>query len=163
MKKTIWIGVFFLFGFGLLFAGGGQEGAAGPMSGTINLWYYPPEMDLWTGEYLTEFQKTYPDVTIEPTSIDWPDIHTKFVTTYTARSGYPDIFICFAPLITGYVMDGALADLSEWMKPHIDRFPKVLIDYASVDNKLYVVPGNSNGAVMYYRKDVSDGFSTGSK
>ena len=142
----------------LVYAGGEKEEVvkeeAEELSGTIKMWYYPPLVTIWEEEYFPEFQKIYPNAKLEVTSIDWPDLHTKFLSTYAAGSGFPDTFCCFGTIFSGYQQSGALLDISEWMKPHMDKFTELSLETLTVDGKLYGLPYWAAGAVMYYRLDV---------
>ena len=126
------------------------------LSGTITFWHYPPQSDYYMDELWPKFKEMYPNAEIELIVTDWPESHTKLLSSFAAGSGTPDVWMVYGSLHYGYRAEGILYDISEWMEPHKGKFPAPLEDYLSDDEgKIYGVGSSpASGGVMYYRRDV---------
>lgn len=128
----------------------GAEGSVNAQgSGTLVVWAMGAEGDQLP-EFIQDFEKQNPDITVEVTPIPWDSAHDKLQAAIAAGNG-PDV----AQIGTTWMTDFAHA---------FDEVPEQIdtagifegsLDTARVDGKLVGVPWYADTRVLYYRKDLA--------
>jgi len=135
-----------------------EEAVEEELSGTIHLWSYPPQGDWYVNDLFPKFKEMYPNAEIEYTIIDYPEAHTKLLSGFAAGAvdSLPDVMMVYAPLFNGYVGQGMLYDITDWMEPLKDDFPSGYTNFLEVDGRTYGLGVYASGAVMFYKKSIFD-------
>jgi raffinose/stachyose/melibiose transport system substrate-binding protein len=128
---------------------------AAPSSGpaTVELWYGHPEWkDGMTG-VISTFQKTVPNVTVNPTA-SASDFGTKLQTALNAGIG-PDLFQHPSrPTLDVLSATGQLLDLDKIVDT--TAWTKVALDAETVKGKIWGVPGGKYTVGLAYHMDLFD-------
>lgn len=115
------------------------------------------ERDLYTN-FVNDYQKANPNVTIKVSYEAWADYMTK-LPTVLAGGVIPDVIHQHGSIVQDYGQRGALADLTPLMKRDnvsADDFIPALFDAFSQGNKTFGIPKDSAAWGLYYNKDMFD-------
>ncbi|MCA9936968.1 MAG: sugar ABC transporter substrate-binding protein [Anaerolineales bacterium] len=126
----------------------------------------PVELILYTSsglEWLTfvaeEFEKTHPNITVNLVNVNWDEFDTKMIAMNTAGTP-PDLWTTWGPSgFKDYYARGLIADLSLYIERDnydmSDFFPQV-VEYFTIDGKIYGMPHTLGASYIFYNKDMFD-------
>lgn len=122
-------------------------------SGHLVLWGWSYDVFETPGLF-DEFQAEYPDITLEVVTYSSGDTYQNLQIALSAGSGGADVVQIENSHLAGFVRMGGLADITEWVKPYLDKMNEYKWKDAELDGKYYAMPWDSGPVVMYYRRDV---------
>src|SRR5581483_3289893 len=82
------------------------------------------------------------------------DVYQKLPLALSAGSAGPDVSLVENSHLAQIVALGGLADLTDRVKPYLDKMNKFKWYDAEKDGKYYAMPWDSGPVVLYYRRDV---------
>ncbi|CAG0934749.1 partial Cyclodextrin-binding protein, partial [Thermoflexales bacterium] len=100
-------------------------------------------------EALAALNKKYPDLKVNVLQIPFDQIFNKWETEVAAGGG-PDMFTAPNDNTGNQIRAGLLADITELLKGKTDAFPPSSFDGATIDGKVYGVPGIIKAVALYY-------------
>ncbi len=103
-------------------------------------------------EALAAMAKKYPDLKVNVLQIPFDQIFNKWETEVAAGGG-PDMFTAPNDNTGNQIRAGLLADITELLKGRTDAFPPSSFDGATIDGKVYGVPGIIKAVALYYNTD----------
>ena len=92
-----------------------------------------------------------PDLKVNVLQIPFDQVFNKWETEVAAGGG-PDMFTAPNDNTGNEVRAGVLADITELLKGKTGAFPASSFDGATVDGKVYGVPGIIKAVALYYNK-----------
>lgn len=127
-----------------------SAGSAAPQSGAssaaakdvITVLAPPVTTDYVTklNEWKADFNKQYPNLTLEVTGTSWDD-HTSKLSTMASAGEAPDIAELTDTAIGTYVQNGTALDITPYMDPaNLADFDKTALDHMKVEGKTYGLP-----------------------
>jgi len=81
-------------------------------------------------------------------------VYQKLPLALSAGTGAPDVAYVEDSHVTKYVYLGGLADLTDKVKPYLDKMNQYKWAAVMKDGKYYGMPMDSGPVVLYYRRDV---------
>ncbi len=131
--------------------------AAAKPSGKVTIWMWKAAHETLTKSgVLDAFKKEYPDVEVEVVEYAPTDVYQKLPLALQAGTGAPDISLVENSHLAQIVALGGLTDMTEWVKPYLDKMNAYKWADAKLDDKYYAMPWDSGPVVFYYRRDVFD-------
>ena len=100
-------------------------------------------------EALAALNAKYPDLKVNVLQIPFDQVFNKWETEVAAGGG-PDMFTAPNDNTGNQIRAGLLADLTEALKGKTDAFPPSSFDGATIDGKVYGVPGIIKAVALYY-------------
>ena len=100
---------------------------------------------------LDAFKKENPDVKVDVLQIPFDQVFNKWETEVAAGGG-PDMYTVPNDNTGNQVRAKLLAPVDDLIKGQTDGFRAVLFDGATIDGKLYGVPGIIKAVALYYNK-----------
>ena len=92
------------------------------------------------GGWISEFNKEYPNITIDVISTSWDD-HTEKLTTMALAGEAPDIAEVSYAAIGSYVENGTAIDISKYIDPErLSDYDQNALDYMTLEGTLYGLP-----------------------
>jgi multiple sugar transport system substrate-binding protein len=146
----------------LAFAAGGTEEKAS--TGPVKLsWFAPmsagPELDLWKGELIPDFQKKNPNITVDLSVEVWGDYWQKIAVMF-AGGQFPDLVWMHYSRFKDYAEQKMLAPLDDVYSKdkdfNIDDYPAQLLEIFKHKGKQYVLPKDNGGTAVWYNIDKLD-------
>lgn len=137
---------------------GGQKDAAAAKKGPIQLSFWSMNgdekakyMQKWADDYSIE----NPGVKITYVYVPWNEYTTTKLTTAFASGEGPDIFDISPGDLMKYVNSGIALDITSYFSPEVKSdFLKPFIDAVTVKDKIYGVPRDSGGIMLFYNEDM---------
>ena len=126
----------------------------------------PVELTIYTSsgvEWLTfvaeEFMKQNPTITVTVMNVAWDEFDTKMIAMNTAGTP-PDLWTTWGPSgFKDYYARGLVADLTPYIEKDkydmSDFYPQV-VDYFTIDGKIYGMPHTLGASYVFYNKDMFD-------
>jgi lactose/L-arabinose transport system substrate-binding protein len=128
---------------------------AAKLSGKVTIWMWKAAHETLTKSgVLDAFAKQYPDVQVEVVEYAPADVYQKLPLALQAGTGAPDISLVENSHLAQIVSLGGLTDMTNWVKPYIDKMNAYKWADAKLDDKYYAMPWDSGPVVFYYRRDV---------
>jgi lactose/L-arabinose transport system substrate-binding protein len=129
--------------------------AAPKPKGKITVWMWKATEDsIVKPGVVKDFNAEYPDVQVEWVTYNPADVYQKLPLALSAGTGAPDVAYVEDSHLAKFVALGGLADLTDRVKPYIDKFNTYKWQAGEKDGKYYSVPLDSGPVVMYYRRDL---------
>lgn len=92
------------------------------------------------GGWISEFNKEYPNITIDVIATSWDD-HTEKLTTMALAGEAPDIAEVSYAAIGSYVENGTAIDISKYIDPErLSDYDQNALDYMTLEGTLYGLP-----------------------
>jgi lactose/L-arabinose transport system substrate-binding protein len=130
---------------------------AAKLSGKVTIWMWKAAHETLTKSgVLDAFAKQYPDVQVEVVEYAPADVYQKLPLALQAGTGAPDISLVENSHLAQIVSLGGLTDMTDWVKPYLDKMNAYKWADAKLDDKYYAMPWDSGPVVFYYRRDVFD-------
>jgi lactose/L-arabinose transport system substrate-binding protein len=130
---------------------------AAKLSGKVTIWMWKAAHETLTKSgVLDAFAKQYPDVQVEVVEYAPADVYQKLPLALQAGTGAPDISLVENSHLAQIVSLGGLTDMTDWVKPYVDKMNAYKWADATLDGKYYAMPWDSGPVVFYYRRDVFD-------
>lgn len=124
-------------------------------TGKITVWGWKATMDVIRNSgVLTDFQAEYPDIKVEIVEYSPTDVYQKLPLALSAGAGAPDVSLVENSHLAQFVNLGGLTDLTDRLKPYMDKMNKYKWFDAEKGGKYYAMPWDSGPVVFYYRRDV---------
>ncbi len=129
--------------------------AAPKPKGKITVWGWQSANDtiVKTG-VMDAFKIEYPDIQVEFTIFRPQDVYQKLPVALSAGAGGPDVAVVESSRMLQFIELGGLMDLTDRVKPYVDKMNKYKWYDASKNGKYYGMPWDSGPVVLYYRRDV---------
>jgi ABC-type glycerol-3-phosphate transport system substrate-binding protein len=122
---------------------------------TISFWKAPhikTEKDVWA-KIIQKFESENPNIKVEFLETPWDNWDQKYTAAF-AGSNPPDVSY-MSEYFVRFAQNGKLADLSTYFPgSERDKYSKSVIDYSTVNGKLYTVPFLAATSVVLYNKDL---------
>ncbi len=123
--------------------------------GEITVWAWKPIWDGFDGAKLVEaFNAEFPDIKVNRVVYGTADVYKNLQIAQTAGTGAPDVALIEDSHIGQFVDLGGLTDMTDLVKPYMDKIVKYKFDQITKDNKVYGMPWDVGPVVTYYRRDV---------
>jgi multiple sugar transport system substrate-binding protein len=141
----------------LLWAGGqGEKGGKQVVLRTVIFKGFSREPSLM------EQAKKYEELTgvkVEVEVVPFGQLHEKMILDFTSKAGNYDFVLSLTDWVTEMVKGNFLVPLDDYLKkdPVEDwpnAYPKGLLDFQTINGKLYGLPCHDGPIMMYYRKDL---------
>lgn len=100
------------------------------------------------------FSTTYPNISINYVERPPADTYRNIELAIAAGSGAPDISIVEDSHISQYVQLGALADITDWVKPYVPQIVPYKWNWIRKSNRYYAMPWDPGPVGVFYRRDV---------
>jgi len=128
--------------------------AAAPaeMAGKLAGWGWDP-LDMSYKSVVPQFQAKYPNVELDAVNVPWDDIHPKLIAAIEAGSGGPD-FAAVEGYLAPQFQGKGIADLTEHMKPYMDKVAAAKFAEVQSDGKIWGVPWELPPGALLYRSDM---------
>ncbi len=124
---------------------------------TITLWHAMSGANLTALESIVKaFNETHPDIEVQAVFTgSYAETLTKAITAYRNNT-HPHIVQVYEVGLQTMLDSGAIVPVYEIAEPGFDWGDIVvpIMNYYSVDGKLYSMPFNSSTAILYYNKDI---------
>jgi ABC-type glycerol-3-phosphate transport system substrate-binding protein len=132
-----------------------QPTAAPKPKGKITVWGWPSAHNTIANTGLLDaFKKEYPDIQVDWVEYRPPDLYQKLPLALSAGAGAPDVAVVESSRLLQFIELGGLMDLTDRIKPYVDKMNKYKWYDASKNGKYYAMPWDSGPVVFYYRRDV---------
>ena len=123
--------------------------------GKITVWMWKATQDsIVNPGVVKDFNAEYPDIQVEWITYPPQDVYQKLPLALSAGTGAPDVAYVEDSNVTKFVYMGGLADLTDKVKPYVDKMNKYKWSAVMKDGKYYGMPMDSGPVVLYYRRDV---------
>lgn len=135
-------------------AGGSSSGGGGG-SVTITFWKAPhikTETEVWE-EIIAKFEEENPGINVEFLETPWDGWDEKYTAAF-AGSNPPDVSY-MSEYFVKFAQNGKLADLSGYFtEDERAMYSSSIIDYLTIDGKIYTKPFLAGTSVVLYNKDL---------
>lgn len=120
---------------------------------TITFWSWVPN----DATRVKIFEKYYPNIKVklEDVGAGGPE-YTKLSTAIQAKSGAPDVVMLEYDMMPQYIESGGLLDITQYVNPVKNTFPKWVMNQVSMDGKIYAVPEDTGPLGLFYQKSIFD-------
>lgn len=138
---------------------GSDENGAGGQSGggqvTLTFWKAPhikTEKDVWA-KMIEKFEAENPNIKVEFLETPWDGWDQKYTAAF-AGSNPPDVSY-MSEYFVKFAQNGKLADLSTYFtKEEQSKYSPSVIDYLTVNGKVFTKPFLAGTSVVLYNKDI---------
>jgi lactose/L-arabinose transport system substrate-binding protein len=132
------------------------EATAAPKpKGKITVWMWKATQDsIVNPGVVKDFNAEYPDVQVEWVTYNPADVYQKLPLALSAGTGAPDVAYVEDSHLSKFVALGGLADLTDRVKPYLDKMNAYKWPAGQKDGKYYSMPLDSGPVVLYYRRDL---------
>lgn len=127
---------------------------SGKPSGKLLIWVQKANQDVFEKTVLDDFKAEFPDVQLEFVNYSPSEVANQVALAIQAGAGLPDLAITENASIGRLIELGGLLDLTEWMRPYLDKLNKPVLEGASKDGKYYCMPWDIGPVVLFYRRDI---------
>lgn len=146
---------------------GGDGATSGAASGasagtdsqtTLTFAYWDENQKPAIDKHIEEFNKQYPNITVETTITPYAQYWTK-LKTQAEGSNLPDVFWMNGPNIQLYATNGMLAPLDDLVDSgavDLANYPQALIDLYSSEGVHYGFPKDFDTIGVFYNKELFD-------
>lgn len=132
-----------------------QATAAPKPKGKLTVWGWPSAHEtIVKSGVMDAFKKEYPDIQVEWVEYKPQDVYQKLPLALSAGAGAPDVAVVESSHMLQFIELGGLTDLTDRVKPFVDKMNQYKWYDAAKDGKYYAVPWDSGPVVFYYRRDV---------
>ena len=100
------------------------------------------------------FGKAFPNVTLKYVQKSPLDTYQGLKLAVSAGSGAPDVVLLEDSNLAQFVGLGALADVTDKVKPYLKKMNAYKWNAATLKGRVYSMPWDSGPVAMYYRRDV---------
>jgi lactose/L-arabinose transport system substrate-binding protein len=130
--------------------------AATPSKGTtgsLTIWGWKASLDalkLIDGD----FQAAYPNISFSYVARPPADTYRNIQLAIAAGSGAPDVSVVEDSHVSQYVQLGALADITDWIKPYVPKIVPYKWTWIQKSGRYYAMPWDPGPVAVFYRRDV---------
>ncbi|HWG85259.1 MAG TPA: extracellular solute-binding protein, partial [Deinococcales bacterium] len=100
------------------------------------------------------FAKAFPNVKVNYVMKSPTDVYRQLKLAVSAGSGMPDISLIEDSNLAQYVELGALADITDKVKPYVKLMNAYKWTAASKNGRYFAMPWDSGPMALYYRRDI---------
>lgn len=135
----------------------GNELSKDPVTLKVAMWDYTK-----TSYYKTMFAgftEKYPNVTIEPVELDADNYEDVITTHLSAKADIDVVFMKSMPGLSALIDQGHVAPINDFLDKDKDYDASSysgLVDYLTIEGKVYGLPFRKDNNIIYYNKDMFD-------
>jgi ABC-type glycerol-3-phosphate transport system substrate-binding protein len=136
--------------------GGATQQATQPtkdLTGDLTIWGWGASLDALK-LVDADFSAAYPKITLKYVVRPPADTYRNIQLAITAGAGAPDISVIEDSHISQYVQLGALADITDWVKPYVPKIVTYKWTWISKSNRYYAMPWDPGPVAVFYRRDI---------
>jgi len=161
MQRLAWLGLALPSTAALLEACG--VGSSGPqsttpsknVSGSLTIWGWSASLDALK-LVDADFSAAYPNVSFTYVARPPGDTYRNIQLAIAAGTGAPDVSVIEDSHVTQYVQLGALADITDWVKPYVSKIVPYKWTWITKSGRYYAMPWDPGPVAVFYRRDVFD-------
>jgi len=101
-----------------------------------------------------DFSAAYPKVTFKYVERPPAETYRNIQLAIAAGSGAPDVALIEDSHLPQYVHLGALADITDWVKPYVSKIVTYKWNWTKKSNRYYAMPWDPGPVAVFYRRDV---------
>ncbi len=135
--------------------GGSTQQAAAPtkdLTGALTIWGWKASLDALK-LVDADFSAAFPKITLKYVERPPSDTYRNIQLAITAGTGAPDLSVIEDSHISQYVQLGALADITDWVKPYVSKIVSYKWTWISKSNRYYAMPWDPGPVAVFYRRD----------
>jgi lactose/L-arabinose transport system substrate-binding protein len=102
----------------------------------------------------SDFSAAFPNISFNYVQRPPGDTYRNIQLAIAAGSGAPDIAIVEDSHISQYVQLGALADITDWVKPYVPKIVPYKWTWIQKSNRYYAMPWDPGPVGVFYRRDI---------
>jgi multiple sugar transport system substrate-binding protein len=123
---------------------------------TITYWQYSfPQKVSIIKKLIPEFQKQFPNITVETQDFPYDQYNQKVTAAMNAKNG-PEVMNLFYGWLPQYVQQGYLQPIPEGFMStaDIDKYYIPMVKDSKIDGKYYAIPTAVRSLALFYNKDL---------
>jgi lactose/L-arabinose transport system substrate-binding protein len=158
MKRLAALGLALPSAAAILEACGGESAPAvttlgKETSGSITIWGWKDSLHALK-LVDPDFSAAYPKIAFNYVERPPADTYRNIQLAIAAGSGAPDVALIEDSHLPQYVHLGALADISDWVKPYVPKIVNYKWNWVKKSNRYYAMPWDPGPVAVFYRRDV---------
>jgi lactose/L-arabinose transport system substrate-binding protein len=102
----------------------------------------------------SDFSTAFPNITVKYVERPPGDTYRNIQLAIAAGSGAPDISVIEDSHVSQYVQLGALADITDWVKPYVPQIVPYKWTWIQKSNRYYAMPWDPGPVGVFYRRDI---------
>ena len=122
-------------------------------SGSITVWGWKDSLNALK-LVDSEFTAAYPNITFKYVERPPAETYRNIQLAIAAGSGAPDVALIEDSHLPQYVHLGALADITDWVKPYVSKIVSYKWSWTKKSNRYYAMPWDPGPVAVFYRRDV---------
>ena len=122
-------------------------------SGSITVWGWKDSLNALK-LVDSEFTAAYPNITFKYVERPPAETYRNIQLAIAAGSGAPDVALIEDSHLPQYVHLGALADITDWVKPYVSKIVSYKWTWTKKSNRYYAMPWDPGPVAVFYRRDV---------
>lgn len=123
------------------------------VTGALTIWGWGASIDALK-LVDADFSAAYPKITLKYVVRPPADTYRNIQLAITAGSGAPDVSVIEDSHISQYVQLGALADITDWVKPYVPKIVTYKWTWITKSNRYYAMPWDPGPVAVFYRRDI---------
>jgi ABC-type glycerol-3-phosphate transport system substrate-binding protein len=123
------------------------------LKGSITIWGWKASLDALK-LVDADFTAAFPNVTFKYVERPPADTYRNIQLAIAAGSGAPDVSVIEDSHLPQYVHLGALADITDWVKPYVSKMVSYKWTWTKKSNRYYAMPWDPGPVAVFYRRDV---------
>src|SRR6266545_882197 len=123
------------------------------LKGSITIWGWKASLDALK-LVDADFTAAFPNVTFKYVERPPADTYRNIQLAIAAGTGAPDVAVIEDSHLPQYVHIGALADITDWVKPYVSKMVSYKWNWTKKSNRYYAMPWDPGPVAVFYRRDV---------
>ncbi len=123
------------------------------LKGSITIWGWKASLDALK-LVDADFTAAFPNVTFKYVVRPPADTYRNIQLAIAAGTGAPDVSVIEDSHLPQYVHIGALADITDWVKPYVSKMVSYKWNWTKKSNRYYAMPWDPGPVAVFYRRDV---------
>ena len=158
MKRLAALGLALPSAAAILEACGGESAPAvtavsKDTAGEITIWGWKASLDALK-LVDSDFTAAFPKITLKYVDRPPAETYRNIQLAIAAGAGAPDVSVIEDSHLPQYVHLGALADISDWIKPYVPKIVNYKWNWVQKSNRYYAMPWDPGPVAVFYRRDV---------
>jgi lactose/L-arabinose transport system substrate-binding protein len=123
------------------------------LKGSLTIWGWKASLDalkLVDGD----FSAAYPNISFQYVQRPPADTYRNIQLAIAAGAGAPDVSVVEDSHISQYVQLGALADITDFVKPYVSDIVSYKWTWIKKSNRYFAMPWDPGPVAVFYRRDV---------
>jgi len=121
--------------------------------GSLTIWGWKASLDALK-LVDADFQAAYPGITFNYVDRPPADTYRNIQLAIAAGSGAPDVSVVEDSHVSQYVQLGALADITDFVKPYVSKIVPYKWTWIQKSGRYYAMPWDPGPVAIFYRRDV---------